>query len=77
MGGGGASQSFSGLFLALAMVVAQFGISAMSYTNVPQEGSVSLLMRNLMVIVIIIMVIPSNDLVIISFFRSKKCSFQV
>lgn len=53
-------QSFSGLFLALAMTVAQFGISAVSYTNVPQGGSVSLLMRNLMVIVII-MVMLSNE----------------
>lgn len=42
-------------------MVEQFGISEMSYTNVPQGGVFPFLMRNLMVIVVML----SNDLVIV------------
>lgn len=58
------SQSFSFFFLALAMAV-QFGISAGSYTNVPQDGSDFLLMNLMVIVVIIILVMLSSDLVIV------------
>lgn len=56
------SLSFSFLFLS---VMVQFGISTVSDTNVPQGGSDSLLLVNLMVVVVIlIMGMLSSDPVI-------------